>query len=67
MAVLRSVVDRKSTVPNLSHFVDLLVDMADYVFISKDYARFKGFSTKEETVEGFATRCRPGYVPSRAV
>ncbi|XP_064652079.1 ketohexokinase-like isoform X2 [Lineus longissimus] len=38
----------------------LLQDMADYVFISKDHAMFRGFQTAEEAVDGFHRLCRPG-------
>ncbi|XP_013388517.1 ketohexokinase [Lingula anatina] len=37
-----------------------LIDKADYVFISKDYAKAHGFYSKEDAVEGFVDKVREG-------
>ena len=36
--------------------------MADYVFVSKEHARFSGFESMEEATEGFTDRLKTGSV-----
>ena len=39
-----------------------LSNMADYVFVSKEHARFSGFESMEEATEGFTDRLKTGSV-----
>ncbi|XP_064597235.1 ketohexokinase-like [Liolophura sinensis] len=38
----------------------MLFNTADYVFVSKDYARHHGYDNKEDALNAFFTRIRPG-------
>ena len=42
------------------HFAVPLVQKADYVFMSKDVAREKGYNTKESAVSGCIGTCKEG-------
>ena len=45
--------------------LETLLDAADYVFVSKDFAKYHGYGSKTEAVEGFSKRIRSGQDPAK--
>nr|XP_053650539.1 ketohexokinase-like isoform X1 [Cherax quadricarinatus] len=47
-------------IENAKHELESLIPLPDVLFVSKDYAMFKGYTNKEETVEKIQAQTIPG-------